>query len=180
MSDEIKQAKENAQRRFSLFAADMLRTIAGRQHAVYGLRHRLANFIDAQKTLNDLRGSELTPDEEREALELPPLDRASIDPRGIMFETGTWMILQGALRLAAHQILGERPHFGGKYSKELITQGIKFREPVQSPAQSQAPSKERKRAWGERLGTTTKPSVRRKRRSSSDAGAKEDPDAENR
>jgi len=41
--------------------------------------------------------------------------------------------MQGALRLAAHKILGERPHFGGKYSEEVIEQGIKLLEELNRP-----------------------------------------------
>jgi hypothetical protein len=32
--------------------------------------------------------------------------------------------------LAAHKLLGERPHFGGKYSEDVISQGIKMLEDV--------------------------------------------------
>ena len=35
------------------------------------------------------------------------------------------VIVQGALRLAAHKVLGESPHFGGKYSEEVIQAGSK-------------------------------------------------------
>jgi hypothetical protein len=42
-------------------------------------------------------------------------------------------IVQGALRLAAHQALGERPHFGGKYSTRLIESGINAVKTAFSP-----------------------------------------------
>jgi hypothetical protein len=37
---------------------------------------------------------------------------------------GMQNIVQGSLRLAAHRVLGEEPHFGGKYSERLIDQGM--------------------------------------------------------
>jgi hypothetical protein len=36
--------------------------------------------------------------------------------------------VQGVLRLAAHKVLGERPHFGGKHSEHVIEDGIKTLE----------------------------------------------------
>jgi len=48
--------------------------------------------------------------------------------------------MQGALRLAAHKILGERPHFGGKYSEEVIEQGIKLLEELNRPSLSRRSS----------------------------------------
>jgi hypothetical protein len=42
-------------------------------------------------------------------------------------------IVQGSLRLAAHQVLGEEPHFGGKYSKRLIDQGMAAIERANGP-----------------------------------------------
>jgi hypothetical protein len=36
-------------------------------------------------------------------------------------EYGMQNIVQGSLRLAAHQVLGEEPHFGGKHSERLMS-----------------------------------------------------------
>ena len=134
VTNEFARAKENAQRALRRLAATMLRTVSGSAYAVYDLRRRLAAYIDAQKTLDALRGDELTPDEEREALELPKIDPDVVTDRDSrMFLVGSALIVQGALRLAAYEILGERPHFGGKHSEELIKQGIKFREQGREP-----------------------------------------------
>jgi hypothetical protein len=134
MADEFAWAKEDAQRALKRLGATMLRTISGSTYAVYDLRQRLAAYIDAQNTMNALRGDDLTPGEEREALELPKIDPDVVtDFEARMFLVGSHLIMQGALRLAAHEILGERPHFGGKHSEEVIKEGIKFRERGRKP-----------------------------------------------
>lgn len=56
-------------------------------------------------------------------------------------ERGMERIVQGALRLAAHQLLGERPHFGGKYSERVIEQGIDSIERAFKPAAPPKPLK---------------------------------------
>ena len=129
LNRESAAAKEDAQRKLARYAAGILRTISGSTYDVYSLRHSLADFLDAQKLLLSSRGSELTTKEEREALDLPRLDPdLSSDRPRLMFETGNRLIVEGALRLAAHQILGQCPHFGGKYSQQLIEKGIEFRK----------------------------------------------------
>jgi hypothetical protein len=48
-------------------------------------------------------------------------------------DCGMQNIVQGSLRLAAHQVLGEEPHFGGKYSERLIDQGMAAIERAKGP-----------------------------------------------
>jgi hypothetical protein len=42
-------------------------------------------------------------------------------------------IVKGALRLAAHKVLGEEPAFGGMHSERVIEQGIKTLEELKRP-----------------------------------------------
>jgi hypothetical protein len=102
MTEEIERAKKDAQQKLVRFAAGILRCVAGSPYEVYDVRHRLADFIDAQKALHALRGDQLTPNEEREALELAKIDRdLAKDFESLLFDAGTYLIMQGALRLAA-------------------------------------------------------------------------------
>jgi hypothetical protein len=61
------------------------------------------------------------------ALALPVAEFGATDMqhREWQRDRGMGDIVQGSLRLAAHQLLGERPHFGGKYSKRLIEEGMR-------------------------------------------------------
>jgi hypothetical protein len=88
----------------------------------------VVDLIDAQKKLHALTGAWLSLEEEVNALRLP---QSELDPdasdnhyREWRHSRGMELIVQGALRLAAHQVLGERPHFGGRYSERLIENGI--------------------------------------------------------
>jgi hypothetical protein len=54
----------------------------------------------------------------------PTVDRKEHYPDTYLDAYGVEQIIQGALRLAAHGVLRERPHFGGKYSTELIKRGV--------------------------------------------------------
>ena len=94
---------------------------------------------------------------------------------------GMERIVQGALRLAAHQVLGERPHFGGKYSKRLIEDGIAAIERAFKPSPRTKPSKkeevtsqETQTKWGDRLRGKAEPPVRRKLWSSRDSRSYKD------
>jgi hypothetical protein len=134
---QIAWAKQEAQRALSQFVAALLRTIAGSCSEANYLIQRLSHFIDALKELNAVSGSWLTPPELEKALRLPD---AELDSSGSNFEERRWLreqgvelIVQGALRLAAHQILGERPHFGGKHSRRLIDDGIALIEQARRP-----------------------------------------------
>lgn len=135
---QIVWVKEEAQRALSRFAAALLRTMAGSDSEASYLIHHLAHFIDAQKELNALSGQWLTTAELEEALRLPRtyLDSSPSEDwshRLWLRTHGMEKIVQGALRLAAHKILGERPHFGGKYSEDVIEEGIKTLEELKRP-----------------------------------------------
>src|SRR5439155_172455 len=113
---EIMWAKERAQRALAELAATILRTMAGSESASYDVMRRIGQLIDAQKELYDLSGEWLTFEDEQKALNLPQseLDSDASDHRYREWQRDRGMerIVQGALRLAAHQVLGERPHFG--------------------------------------------------------------------
>jgi hypothetical protein len=78
-------------------------------------------------------GRGMSSTELQEALRLPETDLDTSDEdewryRRWLREQGMETIVKGALRLAAHNILDEEPHFGGKYSKDVIEDGIKTLE----------------------------------------------------
>jgi hypothetical protein len=165
---QIARAKDEAQRTLSVFAATLLRTMAGSQsEAVYLLRS-LADFIDAQNELRALSGHLLTPGEQREALRLSKASwDSSVSERRWLREHGLELIVQGALRLAAHQILGEQPHFGGKYSEQLIDEGIALIEQMRKtppPARPQPKQNKKLQGWDDidRSSPEPKPPGRRK------------------
>jgi hypothetical protein len=130
---QIAQAKMEAQRALSQFSAALLRVIAGSgSEAIYLIR-RLSLFIDAQKALYAASGLWLSPTELEEALRLPRADADSSSSaywsdRRRLREDGLELIVQGALRLAAHQLLNEQPAFGGMHSERVIMDGIKTLE----------------------------------------------------
>jgi hypothetical protein len=59
----------------------------------------------------------------------------------------------GALRLAAHQALGEPPHFGGEYSKRLIEDGIAAIESAFKPPPRKKPLTKRKAVMSQETQT---------------------------
>jgi hypothetical protein len=134
---QIGSARRQAQRALSQFAATLLRTMAGSETEATYLILRLTHFIEAQKKLNALSGDWLTTSELQEALRQPDteLDASGDDysHRRWLREHGMEVIVQGALRLAAHKILGERPHFGGKHSEAVIKDGIVLLEELKRP-----------------------------------------------
>jgi hypothetical protein len=141
---QVSWATQEAQRTLATFAAALLRTMAGSDSEASYLIHRLADFIDTLKELNALSGRGLTARELEDALRLPAagMDDSGSDYgyRAWLREHGTEVIVQGALRLAAHKVLGERPHFGGKYSEEVIDQGIKLLDELNRPPPKLPPS----------------------------------------
>lgn len=78
-------------------------------------------LINAQRKLESLSGSFLAADDEKQALGLPNVehDRGEADWQYRQFEYAVGMekIVNGALRRAAHQLLKEREHFGGKFRR---------------------------------------------------------------
>lgn len=89
-------------------------------------------------------------------------------------------IVQGALRLAAHQVLGEKPHLGGKYSQRLIEDGIALIEQAKEPAAPLKPSPKKAaadkqtRIFGDRLRGSPAP-AKKKPWSSRDSRSWRDP-----
>jgi hypothetical protein len=136
---QIAQAKADAQRALSQFSAAVLRVIAGSRSEAAFLIRRLSLFIDAQKALYAASGQWLSAAELEEALLLPR--RADADSslsddwseRRWLREDGLELIVQGALRLAAHHLLDEPPAFGGMHSERVIMDGIKTLEELKRP-----------------------------------------------
>jgi hypothetical protein len=131
-------AKQEVKRTLAGFAAAMLRTMAGSDTEAIYLIRRLSDFVDALNEFRNASGRGLTAVELEEMLRLPRTDKdfSHLDEwayRHWLREHGLDVIVQGALRLAAHRVLGERPHFGGKYSKDVINHGIKTLEELKRP-----------------------------------------------
>jgi hypothetical protein len=133
----IQFAKEEAERTLAVAAATMLRTIAGSDGAAAALRNDMLRALRAEGEYQALSGQWLTSWERKEALALaqPHWEQDESDRRYRKFERdgGMQNIVQGSLRLAAHQVLGEEPHFGGKYSERLIDQGMAAIEQAKGP-----------------------------------------------
>jgi hypothetical protein len=147
---EIERARMRAKGRLADLAATMLRMLAGSESASFDLMRRMRDLIDAQHELHKLSGEWLSVEDEQAALSLPQsdLDSAATDHdyRGWQRHKGMERIVQGALRLAAHKILGEDPHFGGKHSVEVIQQGIKTLEELKRPI---PPARPKASAWAD-------------------------------
>lgn len=171
---KIAWAKEEVERTIAVFAAALLRTMAGSNTEATYLMHRLSDFLDALNKFREEAGRGLTVLELEEAIRLPHTEYVSSRDewrhRQWIREDGFETIVKGALRLAAHKILGEEPHFGGKYSEEVIHAGIKTLEELKEPAsiarllketsrasswhdEDDGPSKLGKRVFGDRLGS---------------------------
>jgi hypothetical protein len=127
-SRPIKFAKDEAERTLAVAAATMLRAIAGSDGAATALRNDMVRAILAEDEYQQLSGQWLASWDRKKVMELPTPEwkNESSDGWYREYERECAMqdIVQGALRLAAHQLLGERPHFGGKYSERLISQGM--------------------------------------------------------
>jgi hypothetical protein len=117
-----------AEQTLAQLAATILRTMAGSTKASYGFLRCINDFIDAHNRLRESSGSGLTLEDEQRVLTLRAPDYIGNDDfqyRRAQIDDAYHTIVQGALRLAAHQVLGEDPHFGGKYSKRAIDDGMR-------------------------------------------------------
>jgi hypothetical protein len=126
-SRDIALATRQARRKLVRLAATILRSMAGSGTGRL-IMHDVVEFIEAEKRVAELTGGWLSLEDEANALSLPRSelnsDASENAYREYRRDIGMELIVQGALRLAAHQVLGERPHFGGKYSTRLIESGI--------------------------------------------------------
>ncbi|MBB4362168.1 hypothetical protein GGD65_003193 [Bradyrhizobium sp. CIR18] len=135
---QIEWAKVEAQRALSQFAAALLRTMAGNETEAAYLVRQLSFLIQAIKKFESHADRGMSVFELREALLLP---RAEMDytvdddwrHRRWLREDGFDDIVKGALRLAAHKLLGEDPAFGGMHSERVIERGIKSIEESKRP-----------------------------------------------
>jgi hypothetical protein len=183
---EIERAMERVRSRLADLAASMLRMMAGGESASFELMRKLRELIDAQQDLRKVSGEWLSVDDQHRALTLPQSELKSDftdhQYREWQQNRGMERIVQGALRLAAHQVLGERPHFGGKYSERLIEEGIASIErafkPPPSPKSSTKNEKGVQRVFGQRLRKGPRPTKRKKPWSSLDSRSYRDPKPE--
>jgi hypothetical protein len=133
---EAAWAKTRAVSALKDFTAALLRVMAGSDTEVTRLIHGHREFLDCLEKLSALNVS-LTALDLESALRLRRseyVDRESeYGHRRWLRERGFEVIVQGALRLAAHKLLEEEPHFGGKYSEEVIERGIKYLEELRQP-----------------------------------------------
>ncbi|MET4481424.1 hypothetical protein [Bradyrhizobium sp. F1.13.3] len=108
-------------------AAAILRTVAGSPSAA-PIMPNVLRLLESQKQLLVLSGTQLAPDDERQALSLPKVERrpdgSDLEYREFEYAAGIETIMIGALRLAAHLVLKEREHLGGKYSTLAIEEGV--------------------------------------------------------
>lgn len=183
---QIEWAKNEAQSALSQFAAALLRTMAGNDtEAVYLIR-RLALVVEAINKFEKQADRGMSAAELQGALCLPQaeMDHSADDDwryRRWRREDGFDDIVKGALRLAAHKVLGEEPAFGGMHSERVIERGIKTlgelrrRPPPARPRSRQTKdlagswedlvltrtAEKPKRRFGERLGSAPKASAKR-------------------
>jgi len=141
---EILHAKQYAMNHLADLAAAVLRTIAGSGSAA-PIMPIVFRLIGAQRRLDSLSGSFLAPEDEKQVLSLPEVELSPRDSewryREFEYAVGLEKIVNGALRRAAHQVLKEREHFGGKYSTSAIEVGIKL--VVRSSAGPEKPKRKR-------------------------------------
>ena len=124
---DIHHARRRAARKLANLAATILRTVAGSSSPAPIMQNAI-DYLDAQRQLLALTGGPLTQEDEAQALGLSGarLSSNSSETRSREFQytLGIEKIVRGALRSAAHQVLEEREHFGGKYSTLAIEEGI--------------------------------------------------------
>lgn len=130
---QIEWAKNEAQGALSQFAAALLRTVAGNDTEAAYLIRRLALVVEAINKFEKQSDRGMSSAELQEALRLPEaeMDYSADDDwreRRWLRDHGMDVIVKGALRLAAHKILGEDPAFGGMHSTRVIEQGIETLE----------------------------------------------------
>lgn len=183
---QVELAKSEVQNALSQFAAALLRTMAGNDtEAVYLIR-RLALVVEAINKFEKHADRGMSAAELQEALCLPQaeVDYAADDDwryRRWRREDGFDDIVKGALRLAAHKLLGEDPAFGGMHSERVIERGIKTLEELRRPPPARPRStkdlagswedlvlsrtaEKPKRRFGERLGSAPKASAQKSMR----------------
>jgi hypothetical protein len=179
---QIEWMKSEVQSALSQFAAALLRTMAGNDTEAAFLIRRLALVVEAINKFEKQSDRGMSAAELQQALRLPEaeLDYSADDDwreRRWLRDHGMDVIVKGALRLAAHKILGEDPAFGGMHSTRVIEQGIETLEelkrpsppPKSRPRQTKnlagsrddfdlsAPTEKLKRRFGERLGPSPVP-----------------------
>jgi hypothetical protein len=131
---QVARAQGEVDRAISQFAAALLRTMAGSEIQATHFMRRLFEFSDTVVKFRGVSGQGLRVTELQKMLRLPQQE-IEVSPNDWRYlhqvrERAMETIVKGALRLAAHKILGEEPHFGGKDSEALIEQGIKMLEEV--------------------------------------------------
>ncbi|MET4487655.1 hypothetical protein [Bradyrhizobium sp. LA7.1] len=136
---QLEWAKDEAQRALSQFAAALLRTMAGNDTEAAYLIPRLALVVEAINKFEKQSDRGMSAAELQEALRLPEaeMDYSADDDwreRRWLRDHGMDVIVKGALRLAAHKILGEDPAFGGMHSTRVIEQGIETLEELKRPS----------------------------------------------
>lgn len=123
-----RDAKADVERALVRAATSILRVLAGGDPASNDVRGNMMKVFLAEERLQKITGHGLSFLDVQDVLKLPraELDAGASDStyRWWKRERGMEDIVQGSLRLAAHHLLGERPHFGGKYSERLIEDGI--------------------------------------------------------
>ncbi|MGY4607016.1 hypothetical protein ACVW16_005428 [Bradyrhizobium sp. USDA 4474] len=128
---EILRTKQQAMSHLADLAAAVLRTIAGSGSAA-PIMPIVFRLLNAQRKLESLSGSFLALEDEKQVLSLPEVqvqqEEWEAKYRQFEYELGLEKVVNGALRRAAHQVLKEREHFGGKYSTLAIEEGIKLIE----------------------------------------------------
>ena len=133
----VERARGDVRRALAQAAATILRLMAGGEATSYNLRNDMARLALAEEKLRELSGQPSTPWDAHDALKLPSAElsgeRSGDRYREWQYERGLELIVQGSLRLAAHQLLDERPHFGGKFSERLIEDGINMRRRAFEP-----------------------------------------------
>lgn len=144
---QIEWAKSEVQSALSQFAAALLRTMAGNDTEAAYLIRRLALVVEAINKFEKQSDRGMSAAELQEVLRLPQAEMDYSDDdwrhRRWLREHGMDVIVKGALRLAAHKVLGEEPAFGGMHSERVIEQGINTLEELKRPPTPPKPQPQR-------------------------------------